>query len=105
MNAQIAPYSIYEKLLELPLFQGHSREDLTSMLTKIKVDFRHFKAGHEIVAQHDPCREIFFLMDGEVVASRCSFLKELLSVSPLPIRLVWKRFLVCSKTTPTAFVP
>lgn len=80
MNAQNAPYSIYEKLLELPLFQGHSREDLTSMLTKIKVDFRNFKAGHEIVAQHDPCREILFLMDGDVVASRSSFLKDLLFV-------------------------
>ena len=42
---------IYDQLLQLPLFQGHSREDLTAILAKIKVDFRTFRPKQEIVRQ------------------------------------------------------
>ncbi len=72
--------SIYDKLLELPLFQGHSREDLTSILAKIKVDFRSFKKGQAVAFQDDPCSHIIFLMDGEVSCSRTSLHKDLLFV-------------------------
>ena len=66
------PVSIYDKLLELPLFQGHSREDLTSILSKIKVDFRNFRKGQVLAAQDDPCQNFIFLMDGEVTLQRIS---------------------------------
>lgn len=72
--------TIYERLLELPLFQGHSKEDLTSILTKIKVDFGNYRKGQTIVKQDDPCREIVFLMSGEVNVSRTSLHKDLLFV-------------------------
>ena len=74
------PFSIYERLLELPLFQGHSKEDLTSILTKIKVEFGKFRKGQHIILQDDPCRDIIFLMDGEVEVSRTSLHKDLLFV-------------------------
>ncbi|MBR4649559.1 MAG: Crp/Fnr family transcriptional regulator [Bacteroidaceae bacterium] len=68
---------IYDQLLQLPLFQGHSREDLTAILAKIKVDFRTFRPKQEIVRQDDPCRHIIFLLEGEVQLTRCSFHKDL----------------------------
>lgn len=71
-------YFIYDRLLELPLFQGHSREDLTTILTHIKVDFRSFRKGQTIVEQDQPCRNIIFLLDGEVALSRFSPHNELL---------------------------
>jgi len=71
------PISIYDKLLELPLFQGHSREDLTSILAKIKVDFRNFHKGQVIARQDDPCQNFIFLMDGEVNVQRTSQRKDL----------------------------
>lgn len=75
--------SIYDKLLDLPLFQGHSREDLTSILTKIKVDFRSFHKGQIIAAQDDPCKNIIFLMEGEVSLQRTSLHKDLLFIELL----------------------
>ncbi|MBP5628746.1 MAG: Crp/Fnr family transcriptional regulator [Bacteroidaceae bacterium] len=68
---------IYDRLLELPLFQGHSREDLTAILTKIKVDFRNYRAGQTIVGQDDPCRYIILLMEGDISLSRTSVRKDL----------------------------
>ena len=68
---------IYDRLLELPLFQGHSREDLTAILTKIKVDFRNYRAGQTIVGQDDPCRHIILLMEGDISLSRTSARKDL----------------------------
>ena len=74
------PLSIYEQLLELPLFQGHSKEDLTSILAKIKVEFGKYRKGQSIVRQDDPCKNIIFLMEGEVEVSRTSLHKDLLFV-------------------------
>lgn len=71
------PTSIYDRLLELPLFQGHSREDLTAILAKIKVDFRTYRANQTIVHQDDPCRHIILLMDGDISISRTSHHKDL----------------------------
>lgn len=75
-----APTPIYDRLLELPLFQGHSREDLTAILTKIKVDFRNYRAGQTIVCQDDPCRHIILLMEGEISLHRTSLHKDVIFV-------------------------
>lgn len=69
--------SIYDRLLELPLFQGHSREDLTAILAKTKVDFRNYRNGQTIACQDDPCRHIILLMDGEINLSRTSLHKDI----------------------------
>lgn len=74
--------SIYDKLLQLPLFQGHSRGDLTDIMTKIKVDFRSFNKGQIIAKQDDPCRHIVFLIEGEVQLTRTSLHKDLIFVEP-----------------------
>ena len=69
---------IYDRLLELPLFQGHSRQDLTSILEKIKVDFRTYRDRQAIVRQDDPCGHIILIMEGQVKLSRSSLHKDLI---------------------------
>lgn len=69
--------SIYDQLLQLPLFQGHSREDLTTMLAKIKVDFRTFRERQVLACQDDPCRQLIFVLDGEVTLTRTSLHKDI----------------------------
>lgn len=68
--------NIYDQLLSLPLFQGHSREDLTSILAKIKVDFRQFSEGQTLVHQDQTVEELYFLMEGTVILRRTSFQKD-----------------------------
>ncbi|MCH5179205.1 MAG: Crp/Fnr family transcriptional regulator [Prevotellaceae bacterium] len=69
---------IYDQLLQLPLFQGHSRSDLTDILSKIKVDFRSFHEGQVIAQQDDPCRHIVFLIEGSVQLTRTSLHKDII---------------------------
>jgi CRP-like cAMP-binding protein len=78
MKNPVLQNSVYDKILELPLFQGHSREDLTAILSKVRVEFGHYKKGQTILRQDDPCKSIIFLIDGEVVASRTSLHKDIL---------------------------
>lgn len=58
--------SIYEKLLELPLFQGMCSSDMTWIIDKIRFDFAKFKPGETIIQQNSSCNSIYFLLNGEV---------------------------------------
>ena len=58
--------TMYDKLLKLPLFQGLSRNDLTVILEKVKVEFRSFAPKEYIVKQGDACTELLFILDGNV---------------------------------------
>ncbi len=56
--------NLHERLLELPLFQGMSRNDLEQVVTNTK--FRHLTVpkGRTVVTEGDMCDRFFFLMDG-----------------------------------------
>ncbi len=58
--------TMYDKLLKLPLFQGLSRNDLTVILEKVKVEFRSFAPKDFLVKQNEPCMELLFVLDGKV---------------------------------------
>lgn len=60
--------TMYDKLLKLPLFQGLSKNDLTVILEKVKVEFRSYSPKEYIVKQNDPCTELIFLLSGTVRA-------------------------------------
>lgn len=60
--------TMYDKLLKLPLFQGLSRNDLTVILEKVKVEFRSYEPKEYIVKQEDSCSELIFILDGKVRA-------------------------------------
>ena len=60
--------TMYDKLLKLPLFQGLSKNDLTVILEKVKVEFRSYSPKEYIIKQQTPCTELVFLLDGKVRA-------------------------------------
>ena len=60
--------TMYDKLLKLPLFQGLSKNDLTVILEKVKVEFRSYSPKEYIIKQNTPCTELIFLLDGRVRA-------------------------------------
>ena len=62
--------TMYDKLLRLPLFQGLSRNDLTEILEKIKVEFRQYDANEYITKQNRNCLELIYILDGRIKTSR-----------------------------------
>ena len=58
--------TMYDKLLRLPLFQGLSRNNLTEILEKIKVEFRQYDANDFITRQGRNCLELIYILDGRV---------------------------------------
>lgn len=63
--------TVYAKLLRLPFFQGVDRDELETMASKIRFDFRQYEAGQWIVRESDRCATLMLLMNGgaEAVAS------------------------------------
>lgn len=62
----------YEKLLQLPLFFGMSRNEMTELVGYTKLGFHKREAGRPIVSEHDACKEMIFLIGGEMVAKKSS---------------------------------
>ena len=59
-------YSMFDTLLQLPLFQGLSLEDLTNILAKVKLQFAKWKAGTPIARRGEPCKQLTFLLKGKI---------------------------------------
>lgn len=60
--------TMYDNLLQLPLFQGLSKNDMTTIIEKVKLHFLTYKKGEIILQQGDPCNQLCFLLNGEVMA-------------------------------------
>ncbi len=58
--------SMYEKLMELPLFQGVTREKLSILIEKTPFHFIKYSKGQQIVAANDVCTHIRFIISGDV---------------------------------------
>lgn len=58
--------NIYERLLQLPLFQGLSNADLTALAGQTKLSFQRFEAGKTIVSEGEVCDRLCFLISGEL---------------------------------------
>lgn len=55
----------------LPLFQGMSSNDLTSVAGKTKFAFHRVEKGKKVVSEGDQCQSLFFLLEGSLqVTSR-----------------------------------
>ena len=59
--------TMYDKLLQLPLFQGLCKSDMTKILEKVKLHFQHFSPGEVLVNQGDQCNKLLFLLDGTLL--------------------------------------
>lgn len=62
----------YNRLLELPLFQGMSRNDLETVVLHTRFSFLNIAAGRTAVKEGDACTHILFLMKGEMRAEQTS---------------------------------
>ena len=60
--------SIFEILMDLPLFQGVSRERLSELIEKTPFHFLKYADGEAIAAAGDTCTHIRFIISGEAVA-------------------------------------
>lgn len=58
--------TMFDTLLKLPLFQGISQENFTSILGKVKLHFNKYKAGDLIAKSGTPCSKLVFLLNGEI---------------------------------------
>lgn len=58
--------TMYDTLLQLPLFQGLCKEDFTSIIERVKFHFQNFKRLETIVEQGTLCNQLVFLLNGEV---------------------------------------
>lgn len=58
--------TMFDTLLQLPLFQGLCQEDFTSILDKVKLHFIKHKAGETIIKSGSPCKQLCFLLKGEI---------------------------------------
>ncbi len=58
--------SMYQQLMQLPLFQGVSAEVITSMVEKLPFHFLKFRNGEQIFVAGDTCTHIKFIVSGQV---------------------------------------
>ncbi len=61
--------TMFDTLLQLPLFQGLAHEDFTSILEKVKLHFTQHKPGEIIAAYGDNCDRFIFVLKGGVSAT------------------------------------
>lgn len=60
--------TMYDTLLQLPLFQGLGKNDFTNILDKVKIHFSKHKAGETILREGQLCNELVFLLNGTLIA-------------------------------------
>lgn len=58
--------TMFDTLLQLPLFQGLCQEDFTIILEKVKLHFTKHKAGETIIKSGKSCDQLLFILKGEV---------------------------------------
>lgn len=63
---------MFDTLLELPLFQGLSRDDLTRILESTHLTFSTLKRGATLFQQDDLCTGLTFVLDGELCQNTLS---------------------------------
>ena len=57
---------IYDQLLQFPLFQGMSHDDLEIVAGHIRFGFTKVSAGKRIITAGDPCTQLYFVIGGSV---------------------------------------
>ena len=61
-------HSMYNTLLQLPLFQGMSRTELSEVVEKVKLHFLRIEAKKKIFFQGESCNKLVFLLSGELTS-------------------------------------
>lgn len=63
---------LYDTLLQLPLFLGMSRNEVTDLVGFAKLGFHKRAAGEPITHEHEACRSLVYLLSGEMSAQKSS---------------------------------
>lgn len=58
--------SMYEILMDLPLFQGVSHAKISELIEKIKFHFLKYLNNEQFIEASDPCQQLKFLISGKV---------------------------------------
>ena len=64
--------TIFDTLLQLPLFQGLAMEDFTKILEKVKLHFAKQKAGEILAKEGMPCDKLTFVLNGSIAMTTTS---------------------------------
>lgn len=59
---------LYDHLLQFPLFQGMSRDNLALVAGHTKFGFLKYAAGQTLVSDGDSCTQLYFLLSGSLRA-------------------------------------
>lgn len=65
-------FTMYDTLLQLPLFQGLGKNEITEILAKVKFHFQKYAVGDYPFRQGEVCESINFLLSGTLMAETCS---------------------------------
>ena len=55
---------LFRKLLQFPLFQGMSQDDLTKIVGYVKFDFIKVERGKAVMHENDICDHLYFMLNG-----------------------------------------
>lgn len=58
--------SMYQQLMQLPLFQGVSTDKITALVEKLPFHFLKYRNGESVLCAGDPCTHIKFIVSGKV---------------------------------------
>ena len=59
---------LFDQLLQFPLFQGMSRDDLSLVAERTKFDFMKLQSGNIVIAEDDSAQHLYFLLSGTLSA-------------------------------------
>ncbi len=65
--------SMYEIIMDLPLFQGVSREKISEVIEKTRFHFLKYPDGEQVVCAGDWCKHVRFIISGAVKSEMTNF--------------------------------
>lgn len=60
---------MFERLQQLPLFQGLTIKELSEIIEWMKLDFNQVAEGTTIVSQGDKCNSLIYIISGNLISS------------------------------------
>ena len=58
--------TMFERLLQLPLFQGLTTLELSEVMEHVRLNFVNYHEGDEIVMQGDACHKLVYVISGDI---------------------------------------
>ncbi len=68
MQGESMELTMFERLLQLPLFQGLTQQEISDAMSHVRLDFANYHRGDEVVMQDDVCRTLVYIISGEMMA-------------------------------------